>query len=118
MGNFFSNIHIKKEKNIDIANVIESFSNLMTSNGYNLETNKEKSDGKLTIVSSTNSQWITVFSDLLELNTEEDYKKIFNFLNLKTDFLGIYCYDSDYLFLNLLNSKTDAWINVRNILRN
>jgi len=84
----------------------------MNSNGYNLEDNIEKADGKITIYSSSDSKWITAFSDLFEIKNSEDFKNIYNLLKINNDFLGIYCYDSDYLALNYINKNIDAWVNI------
>lgn len=114
MGNFFSNIHIKKQDNVDIDSIKSACINLMLSNGYKLENKESNADGTITICSSKDSKWITVFSDLFELYNSIDFRKIYESLNIKSDFLGISCYDSDYLSLNLINDNEniDAWANV------
>ena len=114
MGKFFKNIHIKKDNKIDINSLKESFVSLMISNGYKVEDKKDIADGKITIFSSSDSKWITVFSDLFEINNSKDFRNIYDSLGIKNDFLGIYCYDSDYVGLNLINDNdgVDAWVNI------
>lgn len=77
---------------------------------------EDEADVSVAVISSEGSRWYSVFSDLFYFNTQEDFKEYADTLSLKleTDILGISCFDSDYLFLNLINvqKNTDAWAGI------
>jgi hypothetical protein len=87
----------------------------MIDRGY-LASSADEADGAVAIVESENCQWISVYSDLLSFEDPAHFTQTGAPLSgeLQTDVLGISCFDSDYLYLNLLNvaENTDAWIGI------
>ncbi|MBR6777283.1 MAG: hypothetical protein IKM27_06010, partial [Clostridia bacterium] len=65
---------------------------------------------------SIGSAWFTVCSELLSFGVPDDFATLANVFTaaLNTDVLGIACFDSDALYLNLINcnDKTNAWAGV------
>ena len=72
----------------------------------------EKADFIIAIIPGRDGGWLTVASDLFEEDDEQTIAlaKKFSIL-LQRETLVIGCFDSDYLFLNLLDDRsgTDAW---------
>ena len=81
MGAFFNNLHIRKNKTVDVGSVKNEFTEYLKSKGYQLTENGDDADDTAYIYTSDNSDWITVFSDAL----------------------AVACADSDFLFMNLIN---------------
>lgn len=120
MGNWFSNIHIRKNGAVAEEKIVKFISEWMAAQQYLPTASKMDADGAVAIIASGDCPWISVYSDLL---TFEDPKKCTEISapmssKLHTDVLGISCFDSDYLYLNLINieDKTDAWIEIGSAL--
>lgn len=116
MGSWFSNIHIRKCETLTEKSVAECISKLLAEQQYLPAASERNADGAVAIVSNEENQWISVYSDLLPIVEPKSFEQIVAPLSarLHTDVLGISCFDSDYLYLNLVNSeeKTDAWIGI------
>ena len=116
MGSWFSNIHIRKNHTATEQKVADCIREWMEAKQYTPCASEIDADGAVAIVTSEDCQWISAYSDLLSLENPGKYTEIATPLSseLHTDVLGISCFDSDYLYLNLVNTvdKTDAWIGI------
>ncbi len=116
MGAFFNNLHIRKNEIANVCSVRNEFAEYLKSKGYQLTENGDDADDTAYIYTSDNSDWITVFSDVLEIGDEQTFAEILHPFSkaLNTDALAVACADSDCLFMNLINDSdgTDAWANV------
>ena len=115
MGMFFSNIHIKKNNNFTIDELISFLTADMTLKGYKLLESDENAEMSIAIYSSDNSQWISVASDVYNFNDDKDTRVAAEPISEKfnTDVIAVSCMDSDYAFMHLINSaqQVDGWIN-------
>ena len=116
MGSWFSNLHIRKNGKIEENSVVEYICDLMTKQKYAPVETEAEADGIFAILSANESQWYSVYADLFSF---EDPKRFAEYATpmsekLETDVLGISCFDSDYLFLNIINGrqKVDAWAGI------
>lgn len=116
MGAFFNNLHIRKNETADVGSVKNEFTEYLKSKGYQLMENGDDADDTAYIYTSDNSDWITVFSDVLEIGDEQTFAEILHPFSkaLNTDALAVASADSDFLFMNLINDGdgTDAWARV------
>ena len=116
MGSWFNNFHIKKGETATEAAVVSYITNMLTSQNYVPAASPEEADGAVAILSGENSPWISVYSDLLPGEDPKAFHAMAMPLSktLGTDVLGIFCFDSDYLGLNLVNAaeKADAWLGI------
>lgn len=116
MGAFFNNLHIRKNETADVGSVKNEFTEYLKSKGYQPTENGDDADDTAYIYTSDNSDWITVFSDVLEIGDEQTFAEILHPFSkaLNTDALAVACADSDCLFMNLINDGdgTDAWARV------
>lgn len=116
MGSWFSNIHIRKNNTVTEETIEKCISNFMAAKHYLPCASEIEADGAVAIVASEDCHWISVYADLLSLEDPGKFGEIAIPLSseLHTDVLGISCFDSDYLYLNLINTedKTDAWIGI------
>ena len=111
MGNYYSNLHIKKGTILpdDIKARIFTY---MTEKGYT-KADSESSDVEVALYAPADSAWTSVYCETFE------YTDVLSLAariaeGKDVDVLGIACFDSDYLFLNLLNAarEKDLWLNV------
>lgn len=116
MGSWFSNIHIRKNETVTEPKVIDFIIEWMAAKQCAPCSSEMDADGAVAIVTNEDCQWISVYSDLLSFENPGKYTEIATPLSaeLHTDVLGISCFDSDYLYLNLVNceEKMDAWIGI------
>ena len=113
MGNYFSNLHIKKGV-ISPSDIKAKIFEYMSGKGY-IEADSGSADVEVAVHAPVDGSWISVYcetfeyTDVLSLTTRIAEGK-------DVDVLGVACFDSDYLFLNLLNTarKKDLWLNVGN----
>ena len=107
MGYSFSNIQIKnKGRTVDVDRVLE----VLTA-GKNLRKAEagEEADIIIAIHPGKDEGWATVVSDLFD----QDDQALVSFARslsdaFQTEAMIIGCFDSDYLFLNLLDSRNDV----------
>lgn len=116
MGSWFSNLHIRKNDTITENAVAESIRKIMAEKQYLPVATEDDADGAFAIITDDKSQWYSVYSDLFSFDEPKlftDYATPMS-KELKTDILGISCFDSDFLYLNLIDaaSKIDAWAGV------
>ena len=116
MGSWFSNIHIRKRETVTEKTVAEYISKLLAVQQYLPAVSESDADGAVAIICDKDDPWISVYSDILSLEDPKLFSEIATPLSaqLHTDVRGISCFDSDYLYLNLINSdeKTDAWLGI------
>lgn len=109
MGSYFANLYVRTK---DAQILKEAITAHYAPLGIT-PCDSENADIEISIYSPENSGWTSVCSDAF---THEDIlalaKPISDTAN--TDVLSAACFDSDYLFLNLLNTAdtTDAWLNI------
>lgn len=111
MGSWFSNIQIRQGEAMDSMNA-DHIADLFTKKRSLEKTDKDNADIEISVFKPENSSWITVFSDLIDGDVDAllDYAKELS-RELKTETLAISCFDSDYLFMNLIDAQSgvDAW---------
>lgn len=116
MGSWFSNLHIRKNEKLTEKDIAESIVRIMVSNNYEVVSSEDDADGSFAIITDDKSQWYSVCSDLFSFDNPKlftDYAKPM-VAELKTQALGIACFDSDYLYLNLIDAtgKVDAFVGI------
>lgn len=118
MGSWFSNLHIRKRDFATTEAVVSCIHSTMAQRGYEPANSGSDADGAVAVISTPESQWISICSEQLAHDDSESYKGIAMPISeqLCTDVLGIACFDSDYLFLNLINAEeqVDAWVGIGN----
>ena len=112
MGYTFSNIQLRRPASFSEADAPALAEALMEASGFRRVENPEEADITTVVYCPTDSPWISVYSDMLDGDTDTQLQKakaLSAFLH--TDALAIGCFDSDYVYLNLLNPKenTDLW---------
>lgn len=116
MGSWFSNLHIRKNSMITETAVAEYIRGIMSAKQYLPVTSEEEADGAFAIITDDNSQWYSIYSDLFSFDEPKQFTDYALPMSkeLKTDILGISCFDSDYLYLYLIDAakKVDAWVGV------
>lgn len=116
MGSWFSNMSIRRSGTVTADAVAQVLVRMLGQHGYEAAQSAEEADGVLALLAGEDSEWVTVCSDLLPLEDPERFAVLGNALSgeLHTDVLGIACYDSDFLWLNLLNAdeNIDGWVGV------
>ena len=116
MGSWFSNLHIRKNNTITETVVMEYIRKIMADRQYLPAASKDEADGAFAILSDEESTWYSVYADLFSFCEPKQFAKFATPMSeeFKTDILGISCFDSDLLFLNLINKteKLAAWVAV------
>lgn len=115
MGSWFSGLHVRKNGTVTTDLLSEYFRKAMLCRKYVPVASSEDADCSIAVVTEEQSQWFSVYSD--SFSFEEVSRANFAVRmseDLKTEILGISCFDSDYLYLNLINasSGTGAWAGV------
>ena len=110
MGYSFTNIQLKsKGKTIDVNQVLEA---LIDGRKLIKAETEDEADIVIAIHPGKDRGWVTVVSDLFDQDDEETIEcaRILSEA-LQTEAIAIGCFDSDYLFMNLLDvhSSVDAW---------
>ena len=116
MGSWFSNIHIRTTPETTQDAIQEAISALMTAKGYRHTENAETADTVITLFLPEDSAWITLCGELIAHDDPESCSSLATPLSaqLHTDVLGISCFDSDYLYLNLINAdqQFNGWVGI------
>lgn len=116
MGSWFSNTHVRKNGAVTEEIIANYINNLMTARQFVPVGSETDADGMVAIVADEDCQWISVYSDLLIHDDPDSCRAVAMPMSaeLHTDVMGISCFDSDYLYLNLINAEdqTDAWIGI------
>lgn len=116
MGNWFSNLHIRKNNTITEDNIAQYIREMMAEKQYLFDVSEDEADAAFAIVSDDASEWYSVYSDLFSFDQPKlftDYATPMS-VEFQTDILGISCFDSDFLYLNLIDAakKADAWAGI------
>ncbi len=104
MGYTFANIQLRSNGKFDKALTDSIALCMANSQGWKLTDDSNKADVMTVIAASEESPWIAVASEAFDgepdavIHAAEGLSE-----SLQTDALAIACFDSDYLFLNLLN---------------
>ncbi len=118
MGLFISNVHIRKNDNFDMVKLNNELINMMESKGFRVADEGDEDTISVAICAPSKSKWVSVGSDFFDFANEVDTMAVTESLSkaFETDVLVMACFDSDYLFMNLVNvnDETDAWVNVKN----
>ena len=113
MGSWFSNVQIRNTPAATADRVLDWFRGHLESQGY-LTASAEDADGAIAVLAGEG--WTTVCSDILNFEEPGAFAQLAEPLSeeLQTDVLGIACFDSDYLYLNLVNrpEKVNAWLGI------
>lgn len=113
MGYSFSNIHIKKQENITLQQVKETMLGYFAKNSYQLVDKKSEADFALYIL-EPDSRWYSACCDAIDFSDSQSIRTICEPISseLHTDVIASSCFDSDFLFLNLINMEqnVDAWV--------
>lgn len=116
MGLFFENIHIHKNTKYDTEVLKKELIKYFEEKGFLLSEEGEDGSASVVIYEPDGSNWVSVASDIFQLETLEEIRNVSEPLSkcLETEVLTAGCYDSDYLRLSILNicDGTDGWINV------
>ena len=116
MGSWFCNLQIRKKENVTKDAVLGALVEFMKNRGYLPVEKAEEANATVAIVADTQCPWISVYSDGMMHDDSDSCSAIATPVSarLHTDVVGIACFDSDYLYLNLINTsdKTDAWIGI------
>ena len=111
MGAYFSNLHVRKN-DTDPSRLVSFITEYFAGKGY-ISANPDTADMQIALYAPEGSDWVSVCSEAF---THTDILAIAPGLSeaCEADVLNIACFDSDYLFLNLLNAKQglDLWLNV------
>jgi len=114
MGMFYSNIHIRKGAGIDTEHVKTQLIKLLQSKDYRQVQEEKDADISLLIYDSPQSEWISACSDAFDFCSAADIRPLCAPLSaaLCSDVLAIGCYDSSFVFINLINDTdgANAWI--------
>ena len=116
MGNWFSNLHIRKGGTVTKEAILKYLCVMMASKHFSLTASKEDSDGSFAILCDDESQWYSVYSDLFSFDEPRLFADYAIPLSdaFQTDILGLACFDSDFLFLNLIDTANtvDAHVGI------
>lgn len=115
MGTTFSNIHIRKQTGYSGEQIVAVLTELLREKGYRLSADGETHDAVVHVFDG-DGEWVSICSDILDFDNDRETRAVIGPLSLAcgTDALALSCFDSDYLFLHLVNETdgTDAWVNI------
>ena len=116
MGSWFSNFHIRNNGALGQDDIKAALVQILAEKGFRLTEDPEGADGQILCIAPEGSAWFSVCGDCLAHDDPTSCAAIASPLSalLHTDVMGIACFDSDYLYLNLINSdeKLDGWIGI------
>lgn len=116
MGSWFSNIQIRKKEDVTEGKISECITKIMTGQQYQPSASEDDADAVVAVFSCEDSDWISVCLEPFPHDDPESCARALAPVSseLHTDVMGISCFDSDYLYLNLINpeDQTDAWIGI------
>lgn len=116
MGSWFTNIHIRKQDHITEETVVECIKKMMTERGFSSTLSAEEADTSIALYFGEGTRWVSIYSNSFAHDDPESCSGIITHFSSKlhTDVLGIACFDSDYLYLNLINAEeqVDAWVGI------
>ncbi len=113
MGSFFLNMHIRKGKKVSSRSIMHSMESMMRLQGYESVASAADADAVVIVADSESSDWVSVYSDCFEFEDDGEFAQLAAPVSseLHTDVLDIGCFDSDYLYMNLINApeQVNAW---------
>lgn len=112
MGFSFSNIQIRRQNGMNVSVADEIAELIAAGRGWERIDQQEEADVSTAIVFDESCAWISVVSDAFDADPEEQIRLASAISErLHSDALAIGCFDSDYLFLNMVNpeKKVDLW---------
>lgn len=116
MGSWFSNLHIRKAETITTQSVCNCVKDILSEKKCTQIECADDADFAVTVYTAQNSNWISICSEVFAHDDSDSCKSIAAPLSaqLHTDVMGIACFDSDYLYLNLINvdESVDGWIGI------
>ena len=116
MGSWFCNLQIRKKENVTKDAVLGALVEFMKNRGYLPVEKAEEANATVAIVADTQCPWISVYSDGLMHDDSDSCSAIATPVSarLHTDVVGIACFDSDYLYLNLVNAdeEVNGWVGI------
>lgn len=116
MGSWFTNYQIRKTDTVTRDSVCGGIKDYLAGRKYTLVENETDADVAVAVIATQNSEWITVCSPALAHDDPASCKSVAAPLSAQfhTDVMGIACFDSDYLYLNLINTdeEVDGWIGI------
>lgn len=116
MGSWFSNLHIRQSESITKDSVCNCITKMMAGRMCTPVEKAQEADFTVVVAKSPDSQWISVYSDAYSHDDPLSCKEVATPFSsdLHTDVMGISCFDSDYLYLNLINAdqQVDAWVGI------
>ena len=110
MGSWFSNLHIRKNSVLTEATVTDYIREMMSKRQYEPVASEEEADGAFAIVTDDRSQWYSVYSDQFSFDEPGQFTHLGTAMSkaLQTDVLGLACFDSDLLILNLIDAANQV----------
>lgn len=115
MGSTFSNLHIGKNEKFNLKELEKFFTETMTKKGYKV-VGKEDAEVAAAIYCPEESRWVSVACEDFSFSDSVQTREIAAPLSeaFSADVITVYCCDSDFMFLNLINTQKnkDGWINV------
>lgn len=116
MGSWFSNLHVQKTAAVTMEQIMAYISAWLQQQKYTVAASEEEADGAFAVCTSEASGWYSVYSDLFCFENPEAFSQIAKPMSaaLQTQVLGTSCFDSDYLYLNLVYAPdaVDAWAGI------
>lgn len=116
MGSWFSNLHIRKSELATREAVCDCITKMMAERMCSPVNNEQEADYTVAVVETQSSKWISVYSGAYAHDDPLSCKEVATPFSaqLHTDVMGISCFDSDYLYLNLINTneEADAWVGI------
>lgn len=116
VGNWFSNLSVRKSENVTVDGLTKYISQWMAAQQYLPAASEDGADASFAIVSGNESKWFSVYSDLFSFDNPKNFSELAVPMSatLRSDILGISCFDSDYLYLNLIDDAEgiDAWVGI------
>lgn len=114
MGSWFTNLHIRAVADLDPEVVCNHLTSHMTAQSFVPVDSAAKADCGIAVICGDG--WISVYSDTFTYKHPKEFLSLAMPLSnaLGMDVLGISCFDSDYLYLYLINTadNLDAWAGI------
>lgn len=111
MGTYFANLHVKNN-GFSTENIRKPILAYAGEKNY-ISTDRDNADLAIGLYTSPNGAWTSVYSESF---THSDVLSLAPLISdaVQADVLSLACVDSDYLFLQLLNTaeKCDLWLNI------
>lgn len=116
MGSWFSNFQIRNNGALGQEDIKAALTQILSEKGLHFTDDPQGADGQIHCITQEESAWFSISGECLAHDDPASCAAIASPLSalLHTDVMGISCFDSDYLYLNLINSdeKLDGWIGV------